>query len=185
MEKLVPREEVVLLSSQEELRLVVDAKAGDVAAFGLLSESYRDQITGYFAKRVGNFSDAEDLTQNTLLKAFQKVDTFDPARGRFASWVYGIAHNIFVDHARSGANIRYVALRDDHVQNDGGIDSSDSVISVNVELAKLKPGQRRVLRMRFLDNMEYSRIAELLDENPSTVQNAARRIQKKLSAVCG
>ncbi len=185
MEKLVPQEEVALLSPQEELRLVVGAKEGDAAAFGLLSESYRDRITGYFAKRIGNFSDAEDLTQNTLLKAFQRVDTFDPTKGRFGSWVYGIAHNMFVDHVRSSTRARYVALRDNHVQNDGGIQSSDSVISVNAELARLKPGQRCVLGMRFLDDMSYSQIARLLDKNPSTVQNAARRLQRKLSATCG
>lgn len=185
MEKLAPEEASILLSNQEELRLADGAKNGDVTLFGVLSENYRDRITGFFAKRVGNFSDAEDLTQNTFLRAFQKVDTFDPNKGRFSSWVYGIAHNVFVDHVRSSARSRCVVLQDNHAQNDGGIDLSDSVISVNVELARLKPGQRHILRMRFLDDMGYSQIAQLLDKNSSTVQNAARRLQKKLSASCG
>jgi RNA polymerase sigma-70 factor (ECF subfamily) len=174
-----------LLSSQEELRLADGAKNGDVVSFGVLSETYRDRITGYFAKRVGNFSDAEDLTQSTFLRAFQKVDTFDPDKGRFGSWVYGIAHNVFVDHVRSGAGARCVVLQDNHAQSDGGINLSDRVISVNVALARFNPEQRRLLRMRFLDHMGYSQIAELLDKNPSTVQSAARRLQKKLSVTCG
>ncbi len=185
MEKLAPLHASVVLSSQEELRLIGGAKDGDSASFGVLSETYRDRITGFFVNKVRNVADAEDLTQNTFLRAFQKVDTFDPDKGRFGPWVHRIARNVFFDYVRSGAAVRHIVLQDDHAQNDGGIALRDSIISVNAALERLSPEQRRILRMRFLDHMGYSRIAEMLDKNPSTVQNAARRLQKKLSAACG
>ncbi len=185
MEKLAPEEASIVLSPQEELQLVGDAKNGDADAFGLLSENYRGQITGYFAKRTGNFSDAEDLAQNTFLKAFNKVDTFDSNKGHFGAWIYGIAHNELVNLVRTDRRQRCVVLQEDNVQNDGGISLTDDVISVNSALKMLRPEQRRLLAMRFLDNMGYRQIAEQLDRNPSTVQNAARRLQKKLGVALG
>jgi RNA polymerase sigma-70 factor (ECF subfamily) len=75
------------------------ARAGESEAFTQLFEHYHTGIYGFIAGLVNNVEDAQDLTQKTFLKAWEKLpDLHDPSK--FKPWLYTIARNLVHDHRR-------------------------------------------------------------------------------------
>ncbi|MCA9559321.1 MAG: hypothetical protein KC583_12245, partial [Myxococcales bacterium] len=80
------------MTKEHEQMLIERATQGDLAAFEQLVAPLRDRIYWRAAKAVGDLDEAEDVTQETLVKAFTRLDTF---RGdaRFSSWLYQVGSN--------------------------------------------------------------------------------------------
>ena len=88
------------MTKEHEQMLLERATQGDLAAFEQLVAPLRDRIYWRAAKAVGDLDEAEDVTQETLVKAFTRLDTF---RGdaRFSSWLYQVGSNCIRMHLRS------------------------------------------------------------------------------------
>jgi len=65
---------------------------------------YGPELRSFAARRLGNWGAAEDLVQETILRAWRKADRFDPARGTLRGWLYAILRNLLADFARSAAS---------------------------------------------------------------------------------
>jgi len=81
------------------LALLERAKAGDADAFGQLAEEHREGLLRLCHKMTGSHEDAEDLVQETLLRAYSKFGTFE-LRASLGTWLYRIAANACLDHQR-------------------------------------------------------------------------------------
>lgn len=83
----------------EDSELAQKASHGDRAAFGALIEKYQGPIYGYAMSFFRHPERAEDVTQDTFLRAFRFLHTYDPSR-RFSTWLYTIARNLCIDRLR-------------------------------------------------------------------------------------
>jgi RNA polymerase sigma-70 factor (ECF subfamily) len=73
----------------------------DAEAFGLLYDRYCERIYRYVHRRLGNHAVAEDVTADVFLKALNAIDSYRPDTAPFSAWLYRIATNTVIDHARA------------------------------------------------------------------------------------
>jgi RNA polymerase sigma-70 factor (ECF subfamily) len=81
---------------------VAALQAGDTAALDLLMKRHHAEVTGFIWRMTGNHRDAEELAQETFVRAFFQIQQYRP-RAPFAAWLYRIARNICLDYFRSRA----------------------------------------------------------------------------------
>jgi len=84
---------------EPEPRVIRAAAAGDLDAFGLLVASYQEPISRFLCSLVRDAALAEDLTQETFIRAFDRLGTFE-FRSRFSTWLFAVARNLGVDALR-------------------------------------------------------------------------------------
>ena len=84
-----------------ERQLAAKATEGDRDAYSALYERYVDKIYRYILYKVGDREQAEDLTSQTFLKAWDAIGDYEWRNHPFGAWLFRIAHNLVVDHHRS------------------------------------------------------------------------------------
>ena len=147
---------------------------GDVQAYGLLVERYRARLLGLAFHLCGDHDTAMDLTQETLITAYNCLDRIKNPRA-FASWVAGILRNKFRSLAR--ANQTHTISLDQLM--DAGFDPPNPVRASSVseeELRKvmkcvesLPDKYRETLLLRYVEDLSYKEIAEFLGLPVTTV----------------
>ncbi len=84
----------------EDLPTVIALQAGDAAALDVLMARYKVAIFSFICRYVRNETDAEELTQETFVRAYFRIQSFTP-RAKFVTWLFTIAINLCRDHVRS------------------------------------------------------------------------------------
>ena len=157
----------------EERRLLEAARRGDTRSFGRLVESHQDRIYGLVFRLVRDPGLAEELTQDTFIKAFRSLGGFR-GESRFSTWVYRIAVNLCHDHRESrGARGRSRETRLD-ARISGDLDPAPSAAEPDhlVEVAEvaadfqagldaLEPIYREAFLLRHQEGLGYDEIAEV------------------------
>jgi RNA polymerase sigma-70 factor (ECF subfamily) len=90
---------------QDEESLVRRAKENDEAALTQLYEENFDKIYRYIVLKIGDRTEAEDMTQQVFLKAFKSISGYRSRGSQFSSWLFRIAHNQMVDYGLSLAEV--------------------------------------------------------------------------------
>lgn len=94
----------------DEVRLVEAAIAGDAEAFGRLYDMHVNRVFRHAYYRVGNKTDAEDLTQRVFLKAWQAIGRYKKTASPFIAWLMTISHNLVIDFYRTRKAESYLDL---------------------------------------------------------------------------
>ena len=159
----------------EERRLVESAQR-DPARFGDLYEHYFQLVYAYVARRVGNRTEAEDLTAEVFRKALQNLPRFKWTGAPFAAWLFRIASNMIADRVKRAA-------REGNLANDKGVTDSGAPQPQQADLEQseqsavlfrlvdeLAEDQRRVLLMRFAEERSIREIANALGRTEGAVK---------------
>ncbi len=188
------------LTQPEVARLVEAAKAGDQNSFGILVDAYQDRIYGYLSRMLSDPTEAEDVAQETFVRAYRSLNRFRGASS-FHTWLYRIASNLAIDVARKrkrqdGAAYSLdapVEVGDD--EYDRGIpDESNAPEQITEQrevqqtvrraMSELPEKLRDVIVLYELQGESYEDIAETLDVPLGTVKsrlfNARGQLKEKL-----
>lgn len=177
--------------TQSDAELAGRILAGSDAAARELVRRYERPVFNLIVRMVRNPALAEDLAQETFLKAFTHLAGYD-SRYRFASWILKIAHNTTIDHLRrphaptsSLDDGREAALADT-------IDSlapSPLAAAARKELAaaldaaidRLRPEYRQVVVLRYQEELSYDEIADMVNLPLGTVKSYLHRARTELA----
>jgi len=152
--------------------LVIRAQLGDNDAFQTLAERYHRRLTYYVRRFLEDEERAEDVIQSVWLAAFQQLPTLRHCEA-FRVWLYRIAHSKAMRAIRDDR--RYVALEEEEsipepMPEEEGISPADAA-QVHAALNRLKPPHKEVLVLRFLEDMPYQEIAEVIGIGLGTVRS--------------
>jgi len=176
---------IVEQTDEELVKLVL---GGDRESFAALVDRYKRGITNFIGAAVRSPSDVADLSQETFLRAYAHLGTFNPSLGRFSTWIYHIARNVV--RTFLGKSLRRPQTQelgnDRTLENSlpdtsrdcdpsGGALRSEAEGEVRAALAELPERTRTVLALRYYDNLEYQAIAETMGLSLGNVKTLIHR----------
>src|SRR5579875_380601 len=167
-----------VLASDED-RLVARAIQRDQAAFARLYEAYLDRIYRYIYYRVASTAEAEDLTEQVFLKAWEVIDRYEPRGAPFAAWLYRLAHNLIVDYYRSKRAT--TSLDDVRETEEPGADVVDlveetlEIEELRTAIRRLSPEHQQLIALRFVEGLSHAEVAQIIGKS----EGATRVIQHR------
>ena len=175
----------------EDTQLVHRCLAGDDSAFTTLVKKYQKRVHALAWRKVGDFHIAEELAQDTFLKAYEKLGTLkNPSQ--FAGWLYVITNRLCIAWHRkqkspmeslettSGEEIEEMSYRhyEDEAREKAAVE--DRRERVNALLEKLPESERTVVTLHYLGEMTSKAIGEFLGVSPNTVRSRLQRARNRL-----
>lgn len=158
--------------------LVADARRGDEPAFTELYRRYADRVYRFCLFRVSRPADAEDLMQQTFVRAIEALPRYEERGLPFGAWLFRIARNAVTDFQRASRDhVDLDALTlvgaDPSIEDDtDGLAERDSLLGA---LAKLTPDQREVLSYRFFADLSARETGRLMDRDEATIRGLQAR----------
>src|ERR1700676_5415270 len=170
----------VALRLADDADLVRRLKAREPRAMNDLYDRY--------CRIVRNPSTAEDLVQETFLRVWNRVQSFDAERGALGAWVLTVARNRAIDHLRStDGRMEAGAIELDHLERPGLFSKLDSAALAMDRVRRLKsafeeltPAQRQVIELAYYEGMSQTEMAERLKKPLGPVKTWTRSALKVL-----
>jgi RNA polymerase sigma-70 factor, ECF subfamily len=171
------------MSSDEQL--ILEFQQGSGEAFCELFERYREQLYGFFRRRLENPARAEELTQECFLALLRNRARYEP-RGGFRSYLYGIAINLVsAERRKSGREMP----QGEGFDCAGDATNPDAELWVRRALEQLEKTEREILMLREYEQLSYAEIAGVLRLPANTVRSrlfrARMALKEKLMPVEG
>lgn len=149
------------------------ASKGDRRAYGRLFKECYEDIYDYIVRRVGNRSDAEDITMQVFASGLKAISSYEERGHSAKAWLYRIAHNAVVDHFRTAKQVvelDSVPEIPDGADIEEKISALEEVRGVYREITRLPTAQAEVLILRFIEDMSVAETAIILDKKEVTVR---------------
>jgi RNA polymerase sigma-70 factor (ECF subfamily) len=166
----------------EEDRLIVQARAGDRPAFAGLVERYWDRLYRWLYHLTRDRHAAEDLVQETLLKAFAGLKRFQPGT-KFSAWLFRIAHNNFANYYRLAQRRREALPKDLPARGQGPCEqaqSHEAQETLTRAIQRLPHEFRAALLLRIEEGLSFRQIAEVLELTEETARWRVFKARHKL-----
>lgn len=174
---------------EDELKLVKRAVNGEAEAFGVLYDRHHTRIYRFIYLKVQSREEAEDLTHQAFLHAWQHIRTYTQKGTPISSWFYRIARNKVIDHYRTRR--QSIGLEDaPELQAPGQnhpetLDTKFSSEKISKAIAALKPEYQDVIIMRFIEELSNEETASAMGRSLVAVRLLQHRAIKALKSVLG
>ena len=160
---------------QDEKSLVRRAQHRDQEAFAQLYEEHFDKIYRYVTLKIGNETEAEDMTQQVFLNALQSISSFKWKGIPFSAWLFRIAHNQVVDYFRSKK--RTAVPLDESLISSNSYDNPQSIVEQKLDIEqlllatkRLTETQREVISLRFAGELPIAQVAKAMGKSQGAVK---------------
>jgi RNA polymerase sigma-70 factor (ECF subfamily) len=177
------RDRVYVDQDADDLALVARCKAGETAAFEGLVVRYQRVLFTVAVRMLGNVDAASDAAQNAFVKAYQKLETFDPNR-RFFSWIYRILVNECLNARRDHAPDEPLTTAIAAVGGpDAAFEAAERRGRVQAAILALPIEYREVIVLRHYAGLSYEEIGEALHVPAKTVKSRLHTAKERLAAM--
>ncbi len=170
--------------ANDDLPLVLRAIQRDEDAFGELYDRHVVRVYRHLYYMVGRPAEAEDLTAQTFLKAWEAIERYQVRGAPFVSWLLRIAHNLGVSYLRS--------KRESSELHDGIVDTKErrdpewayqqtaEEELVREAIMRLREEQRQVIILRFIEDLDYREVAEIIGKSVAAIRVIQHRALNSL-----
>jgi len=178
-----------------DAEIMLRVKAGDETAFSYLVEKYRRAMVSFMYRMCHNQAAAEDLAQEVFLRVYRSRSSYEPA-AKFTTWLYRIATNLAVNHARDTRHERpenTVSLDETNEETGTTLDVPDGSLTAEEVLVRrerlaaitrkvqaLPERQRTAVIMHKYQQMDYRQIADVLKLSESATKSLLFRAYETL-----
>ncbi len=170
--------------------IIIEASEGSTEAFESIYKEYSGFVYNVAFRVVKNIDEAQEVTQDVFLTVYRKLKSFK-FKSSFKTWVYRIAVNMAIDHARKSSREQDHAVQ---YENNNKLNKAIDPVGENIEreqqektistlLEALSPDQRVCIVLRSVEGLSYQEIAESLNININTVRSRLKRAREKLIAL--
>ncbi len=170
--------------TREIFELIQRSQKGEKEAFGRLYSLFLKKVYRFIYFMIYDEAMAEDLTQDTFFKVWKSLPSFSPARGSFNSYLLTIARNNVIDYQRKKKEIYLNPIMEDEIPSSEVIE--DNVIKTEEQqearsiLAKLEGADRRLIILRFFEELSMAEIAKMENLKEGAVRVKIYRILRKM-----
>jgi RNA polymerase sigma-70 factor (ECF subfamily) len=168
-----------------EIQRVQQVLSGNTSAFAYFVDTYQDMAITIANRICGNMQDAEDVVQESYVKAFRNLHSFR-SDSKFSTWLYRIVYNTAITHAKTQM---WLGSREAAVVADDAIHLADNTFELNMEAAerremvsdvmqKMPAGEALLLTLYYLEDNPVKEIAKITGLNESNVKVKLFRARK-------
>lgn len=182
-------------ASLSDAEIMLRAKAGDQSAFEYLVQKYRRPMLSFMYRMARNAAAAEDLAQEVFLRVYRSRESYE-ASAKFTTWLYRIATNLAVNHARDTRHERpevqvsldepdeetgtRLELPDASLNAEQAIVVRERMMAIRRKVEALPEQQRLAVIMHKYQQMDYKQIAEVLKKSESATKSLLFRAYETL-----
>ena len=181
------------MNLKSDLELINMIKMGDEKALEVLYDRYASAVMGFAYKILGNDDYAAEIVQETFIRIWDRCDRFQSDRGKFTTWMFGIARNLAIDNYRK-LKIRPEAASSESevLQMERASDSSSPIeesVAGHIQNEKvqqlvqaLPDKEREIIELSFFQGLTRVEIAQKTGIALGTVNSRARRAMQNLKS---
>jgi RNA polymerase sigma-70 factor, ECF subfamily len=176
---------------QTDVEILSDVADGNIEAYGRIVTRYKARLYNFVFRFVGERETAEDIVQETFLRAFRKRQDYR-AIANFSTWLFTIAGNLAKSELRRRKRWRLFSLHKDE-NDEGGYELPDEShrpdtvteseiadVQIHKAIQSLPANYRQVVLLRDVEGMSYQEIAEISNCPVGTVKSRVNRARLKL-----
>jgi len=181
--------------SSSDAEVMLRVKAGDQGAFDYLVQKYRRPLVSFMYRMARNSAAAEDLAQEVFLRVYRSRESYE-ASAKFTTWLYRIATNLAVNHARDTRHERpevtisldepdeesgtTLEVADAHLSAEQSMVRRERMMAIRSKVEALPEQQRLAVIMHKYQQMDYKQIAEVLKKSESATKSLLFRAYETL-----
>jgi len=165
------------------------AKENNQNAFSYLLNKYWDDVYNFQLKRIKNESNAEDITIESFSKAFEKINTYND-KYLFKTWLITISKNLHIDQVRKNKKkLNVIESNDFKEVVESSPSPEDDLIneqklkSLKHKISKLKPSYKKVIELRYFNELSYREISKKLKQPINNVKVRIMRAKRILAEI--
>lgn len=172
------------MPEHDDIALIEQCRAGNLKAFEKLIERHQKAIYNAALRMLNNREDAEDVTQEVFVKAFENLDAFK-SEYKFFSWIYRMAINQSINLLRR--RNRMQTLEADVLSPEKSpeqkFEEAQGINQMELALMFLTPEKRAIIILKHFHNLSYREIAYILEIQEKTVKSRLFEARQQLKKI--
>ena len=180
---------------QDETLLIRHILDGDTKLFRQLAGRYAEQVLRMVARLIPSHEEAEEVTQDVLLEAFQSLARYDARQASFQTWLMRIAYHTALKHYRQHhKSVQFVEMERDDGENQSSwldtipddetdvlLDDTDRVTLMERSIDMLKPDDQMLLNLYYFDNRPIREISSITEHDEGYLRSRLQWIRKRIA----
>jgi RNA polymerase sigma-70 factor (ECF subfamily) len=167
--------------SPDNLQALIAAAQQEPAMFGRLYDHYVQSIYRYAYSRVGSAHEAEDITSQTFMSAYEALARYRE-RGQFSAWLFRIAQSKINDYFRRsrrevGLDLVAEMQREDAL---GTLIRAEELSRIRSLISQLSEEEQELIRLRYVADLSFAEIGDLLGRREDAVKKSVYRLLARL-----